>query len=314
MMKTHRARRILGALFSAALFWSLAGPVASAQEITVRHAQGEIVLPATPKRVLVQDVAIIDILDALGVEITGVPAGSQLYPSYLAKYTGKEYLKTGSLVEPDYEAIAGAKADLMIIASRSARTHGDLARILPTIDLTPDNANFLVSVKGNITTLGEIFGKQEKAAELVASIDAKFEQLRAATGALDSTAVVLVTNAGKLGVYGPKSRVSWIFTEAGFKSVVENIDDRFHGGDAVSFEFLLESNPDWMFVIDRDAGIGRAGAAQKLLDNELVRQTSAWKENRVVYLDSMAAYTVMHGHTSVMTLADQVLAAVAAAR
>lgn len=313
MTKISFARRLAGALCSVAVLWGLSGPLA-AKEITVKHAQGELVLPDTPKRVLVQDLAVIDILDALGVEITGVPGGEQLYPPYLAKYKGKEYLKTGSLVEPDYEAIAGARADLMIIASRSARKLGDLARIVPTIDLTPDNANFLAGVKRNIATLGEIFDKQERAAELIASIDAKFDQLREITAANDHTAIVLVTNAGKLGVYGPKSRVSWIFTEAGFKPVTDNIDDRFHGGDAVSFEFIMESNPDWLFVIDRDAGIGREGAAQKLLDNELVRQTTAWKEDQLVYLDSMAAYTVMHGYTSVTTLADQVMAAIAAAK
>ncbi|NLC37355.1 MAG: siderophore ABC transporter substrate-binding protein [Alcaligenaceae bacterium] len=292
----------------------MGGSPAAGQEIAIKHAQGELVLQEAPKRVLVQDVAVIDILDALGVEIAGVPDGTLLYPSYLKKYTGKEYINTGTLQEPNYEAIAAAGADLMIIGGRSAVKFGDLNRILPTIDLTVDNADFLTNVKRNISTLGEIFGKQQRAAELNASIDEKFDQLRAATAANDSTAIVLVTNAGKLGVYGPRSRVSWVFSEAGFKPVLDNIDDRFHGGDAVSFEFILETNPDWLFVIDRDAGIGRTGAAQQLLDNELVRQTTAWKNNQVVYLDPVAAYTVMHGYESVMMLADQVLEAISASK
>lgn len=312
-MTATRAKRFIGAVLSATMLLGLAAPAASAQSITVKHAQGELVLPAPPKRVLVQDVAFIDILDALGVDITGVTSDSHRYPDYLAQYTGKDYIKTGTLQEPNYEVIAAANADLMIIANRSATKLKDLSRILPTIDLTPDNANFLTSIKGNISTLGAIFDKQERAAELNASIDAKFDQLRAATADNDSSAIVLVTNAGKLGVYGPQSRVSWLFTEAGFKPVLSDIDDRFHGGDSVSFEFILESNPDWLFVIDRDAGIGKGGAAQKLLDNELVRETTAWKRGQVVYLDPMDAYTVMHGYRSVMNLADEVMRALAAA-
>lgn len=302
--------KLFAGVFAGAMIAS--GPVAFAQEITVRHAQGELVLGATPKRVLVQDVAIIDILDALGVEITGVTGDAHRYPDYLRKYTSDAYLKTGTLQEPDYEAIAGANADLMIIASRSAGKLADLTPILPTIDLTVDNTNFLAGVRTNITILGAIFGKEARAAEMNATLDAKFAELRAAMAGRDMTAIVLVTNAGKLGVYGPKSRVSWIFSEAGFKPVIENIDDRFHGGDTVSFEFIMESNPDWLFVIDRDAGVGGGGAAQKLLDNNLVGETTAWKEGQVVYLDPMDSYTVMHGYTTVMQLADEVIAAVSA--
>ena len=31
-------------------------------------------------------------------------------------------------------------------------------------------------------------------------------------------------------------------------------------GQAVSFEYLLKTNPDWLLVLDRDAAIGREGA------------------------------------------------------
>ncbi|WP_197408032.1 siderophore ABC transporter substrate-binding protein [Lampropedia cohaerens] len=234
-------------------------------------------------------------------------------PDYLRQYASDDYIKTGTLQEPDYETIAAADADLMIVAGRSRAKLGELAAILPTIDLSVDNRNLVEGVKHNITTFGDIFGKQARAAELNAAIDAKFAQLREAAQHNDSTAIVLVTNAGKLGVYGTNSRVSWIFTETGFRSVDTDVDDRFHGGDAVSFEYLLEADPDWLFVIDRDAGIGKGGAAQQLLDNALMHQTKAWKQQHIVYLDPMDAYTVMHGYRSIMRLADQVLAALAAA-
>ena len=62
-------------------------------------------------------------------------------------------------------------------------------------------------------------------------------------------------------------------------------------GQPINSEFILETNPDWLFVIDRDAAIGSEGkAARRILDNELVRQTKAWKKNQVAYLDSTDWY------------------------
>lgn len=282
--------------------------------IRIIHQQGEVVLPRTPQRVIVQDIAVLDILDALGVEaVIGVP-GVNL-PDYLEAYGSAPYLKTGTLQEPDYEAISAAAPDLVIVASRSRTALPELSGIAPTIDLSVDNAGLVEGVKANIEILGRIFGRQERAAGLVAELDARLDALRART-ADAGTAMVLVTNAGRLGVYGANSRLSWIFTEAGFKPVRDEVDDRFHGGDAVSFEFILEADPDWIFVVDRDAGVGGgdSGAARQLLDNALVRQTSAWKEGGVVYLDPVPAYVVMHGFTSVTSLVDQVVGAVAARR
>lgn len=285
-----------------------AGGIATAQEITVTHQQGETVLPAPPERVIVQDFAVLDILDAMGVEPIGLP-GANL-PTYLSKYAADDYIRTGTLQEPDYEAIHAAAPDLMIVAGRSRTSYPQLSRMVPTIDLSADNADIRVSVQDNITRLGEIFGREARAEEMNAELEAKFDALRTAT-ADAGTAIVLVTNAGRLGVYGPNSRMSWIFSEAGFRPVIEDIDDRFHGGDVVSFEFILETNPDWLFVVDRDAGVGGSGgAAAALLDNALVAQTTAWQEGQVVYLDPVPAYVVMHGFTSVSTLIDQVIAAV----
>lgn len=284
-----------------------AGPGA----ITITHQQGETVLPATPQRVVVQDLAALDILDALGVDaVIGVPGVS--LPDYLQQYGEAPYLKTGTLQEPDYETISAARPDLVILGGRSRTKLAEVSAIAPAVDLTVDNADLVEGVKANITTLGRVFGKEARAEELKAALDARFATLRERTGDA-GTAIVLVTNAGRLGVYGPASRLSWIYAEAGFRPVMDEVDDRFHGGDSVSFEFLLESDPDWMFVVDRDAGTGTGqGAAQQLLDNALVRQTSAWKEGGVVYLDPVPAYMVMHGYTSVSSLVDQVLEAVAA--
>ena len=57
-------------------------------------------------------------------------------------------------------------------------------------------------------------------------------------------------------------------------------------------ELLLKLNPDWLFVIDRDGAIGAKDAqpAADVLDNALVRKTSAWQKGQVAYLDSSSVY------------------------
>lgn len=291
----------IAAVALAASFALTAG--AFAQDTTIVHAQGETTITGVPQTVFVIDWAAYDILTALGVEVDGAPGANM--PSYLSAPAG-ELVNIGSLFEPDFETIAASQPDLVIVAGRSAPTYPTLRQIAPTIDLSVNNTDIVAGIKSNIATLGEIFDVEDRAAELIADLDDKIAQAReAAAGKGDG--LVLVTNAGKLGVYGPDSRVAWIYNELGIPSVMARVDDGDHGGDAVSFEFLLEANPDWLFVVDRDASIGNEGAAKQVLDNELMHQTTAWQENHIIYLDPEAAYITMHGYSGMMMLLDQVI-------
>lgn len=285
----------------------LAQPLA-AEPLTIAHSQGETTLTAAPQKVLILDINALDIADAMGAVPAGV-VGSNL-PDYLQKYAGDDFAKFGSLFEPDYEAIAASGADLMIIGTRSAKTYPEMSAILPTVDLSVGDDLF-ATVDRNITAVGQIFGKPEKAAEMIAELDAKIAHLKQVAPKA-GTALILVTNGGKVGAYGPTSRVGWIHTELGFATIEENIDDRFHGGDVISFEYILEKNPDWIFVIDRDAGVGTAGeAAKATLDNALMAETKAVKAGHVVYLDAHAAYIAFGGYTALNRLLDQVTTALA---
>ena len=278
---------------------------AFAQEKIVSTPQGEVTLPGVPAKVLVQDWAAFDDLSALGIAVAGVPSSNA--PTYLADQIPADAIQIGSLFEPDFEGIAAAEADVYFVAARSASAFETSKDIVPTIDLSVDNADIVEGVKANMIKLGEIFEMQDHAAALNDELDAKLAEVTAAAQG-KGNALVLVTNAGKLGVYGPDSRVSWIYNNVGMPSALESVADGDHGGDAVSFEFLLEVNPDWVFVVDRDAGTGEnAGSAEALLDNELFNQTTAAKEGQIVYLDPQASYISMHGYQGVMLLLDQVL-------
>ncbi|MEQ9635670.1 MAG: ABC transporter substrate-binding protein [Devosia marina] len=274
---------------------------ALAQEFTVTHAQGETTLPGVPQKVVSFDFAAIETLEAIGVNIAGLP-GSNL-PAHLGKYASDDYAKVGSLFEPDYEALAALEPDLIIVAGRSSGAYKELAKIAPTVDLSNDWADFYGSIQANADIVGQLFDKEAEIDALQAETDAKVEAAKAAAADAGKGLIVL-TSGAEVSAYGPGSRFGFIHDTLGVAPVIEDVEAATHG-DAISFEFILEANPDMLFVIDRDAATG-SGAAAAILDNELVAETTAWKNGDVVYIDPVRAYIVNGGLISFGIMADQV--------
>lgn len=69
-----------------------------------------------------------------------------------------------------------------------------------------------------------------------------------------------------------------------------------HGNEA-SFEILVKLNPDYIFVMDRDAAIGSDGAkfAKEIVENELVMGTDAYKNGNIIYLAHPAVWYTAEG-------------------
>lgn len=278
-------------------------PAASAAEIEVTHAQGKTTVPVNPGKVLTFDLAALGTLDALGVDVAGVPQAN--LPAELDKYSGPEYLNIGTLFEPDFETVNAADPDLIIVAGRSAATLPELDKIAPTIDLSNDWASFYDSNLANMRTLGEIFDKTDEVEELIAGLDARVEAIQGKT-ADAGNALIVLTSGGEVTAYGPGSRFGILHDTLGVTPAVEDVEAATHG-EAISFEFILETNPDWLFVVDRDAATGEGGeAAAQVLDNELVAQTTAAKEDQIVYVDSVAWYILNGGYAALDTILDEV--------
>jgi iron complex transport system substrate-binding protein len=276
-------------------------------EVTVTHAQGETAVPADPRKVVVFDVGVLSTLDSLGVEAAGVPEAT--YPESLTQYSGDEYAKVGSLFEPDYEAVNALEPDLIIVGGRSAAVYPELAEIAPTIDLTVDNTDFLASFEERVTTLAEVFGTEDAVADRLAALDQRVAEVKeASAGAGD--ALFVMANAGEVSAYGPDTRFGLVYNELGLTPTDEGLTAADHG-DAISFEYIAEKDPDILLVLDRDAAIGESGtAAQQVLDNELVRGTTAWQNDDVHYLDSSVWYIAPNGLPSVEQMVEEVGAAV----
>jgi len=270
---------------------SLAGGGASgwtAETVTVKDASGEVRMPLKPRTVLVFDLAALDTLQALGVDVQGVP--NQKMPPLLERYADSaKYPQVGSLFEPDYEKIKALQPDLIIAGNRSLPKIAELKKFAPVLDVTVDNQKQIEEVYRNIRALAAIYGVREKGEAEIQSVEKAIAGLRT-EAAKQGPGLFLMTNGGKLSVYGPGSRFDMLYTVFGMKPLPQKIEVSKHG-QAVSFEYLLKANPEWLLVLDRDAAIGREGAAaQKLLDNKLVQATKAWRSQQVVYLNAANWY------------------------
>lgn len=254
-----------------------------AGSIKVQTAHGEAVVPQNPGRVAVYDLGAVDTLSKLGVKIGASVDAQRL--AYLDAPL-KDAVKAGTLFEPNYEALNAYNPQLIVIGSRMAKdkVSDELAKLAPTIDMTAQTDNMKESAKARIDAYGRIFGKQAEADALKAEIDKTFADAKAAAQGKGKGLVILV-NAGKLSAFGPDSRLGgWIHRDIGVPAVDEAIKEGSHG-QPVSFEYIKEKNPDWLFVLDRSAAIGEEGqAAREVLNNPLVAQSTAWKKGQVVYL------------------------------
>lgn len=276
--------------------------------ITVTHEYGETPVTENPENVVVFDFGVLDALDYMGVEVTGLPLSGSL-PTHLSKFESDEYANAGSLKEPDLEAVYEMNPDLIIISGRQADYYEELNEIAPTIYMAIDNENYLDSFRENMTLLGDIFNKEEVVEAGLKEVTEKVVALNKEVTELGVNALVTLTNEGVVTAYGASSRFGIIHNAFGFAEADTNIEASTHGSK-VSFEYINDLNPDYLFVVDRGAVTGGEATAQGTLDNELINSTDAAKNGNIVYLDAAVWYTATGGFTSTLKMVEEVSAAI----
>lgn len=273
---------------------------AFAETVTVKTYQSEVEVPANPATIAVYDVSALDTLDALGVKAQGVLAPH--FVSYLNSAV-EGSTPIGSFFEPDFEALAALNADLVIAGGRS-QTHVDaFAKIAPTIDMTIWEDTVGQGLD-RLEAYGKIFAKEEKAKELADAFNAKLDETKKMLEGRGK-ALIVMTNGPKISAYGANGRFGWLHKNLDLAEAAKDVEQSTHG-EATSFEFIKETNPDILIVIDRLAAIGKDGeSAEKTLDNPLVRETNAWKNGQVIYLSPAPMYVAGGGIQSMnITLDD----------
>ncbi|HIZ48402.1 MAG TPA: ABC transporter substrate-binding protein [Candidatus Gemmiger excrementavium] len=277
-------------------------------EVTITSLNGsgekaDLTVPYDPQRIAILDMASLDILDALGVgdRVVGT-ADTSL--EYLQDYISDEIENLGTIKEADLEAVMACEPDVIFIGGRLASSYDALSEIAPVVYLSTDTELGVVeSVRQNATTIASLFGLEAQVDELMADFDSRIQAL--AENAAGHTAIVGLVTSGSFNVLGNDGRCSMIGREIGYENigVDAEIDTSTHGNEA-SFEFIVEKDPDYIFVLDRDAAIQTEGAqlAQEIMENELVMGTRAYQDGHIVYLAHPAVWYTAEGGITALDL------------
>ena len=274
------------------------------KSLNANREEVDLEVPYDPERIAILDMACLDILDSLGVgdRVVG-SAGTSL--DYLQDYVTDQNIENlGTIKEADMEAVMACEPDVIFIGGRLSSSYDALSEIAPVVYLSTDTEIGVVeSVRKNASTIAAMFGLEDQVDELMVDFDERIETL--AAFAKGKTAIVGMCTSGSFNVLGNDGRCSMIGREIGFENVGvdANVDTSTHGNEA-SFEYVVEKNPDYIFVMDRDAAIGTDGAqlAQDIMENELVQGTDAYKNGQLVYLEHPAVWYTAEGGVQALDL------------
>ena len=268
--------------------------VKGTEVVTVQDENGTIEVSKNPERVVTFDYGTLDILDNMGVDVIGLPKKS--VPEYLSKYKDDAYGDVGGLKEPDFEAINELNPDLIIISGRQADMYDKFAEIATTVYLSVDGSDYLNDFSRNLDVLGKIFGKEDFVKENLDNLTKQMDEVKAIAQEKNVNALTTMVDEGSISVFSDKSRFGLIYNQLGVTNKDDKIEESSHG-QQVTFEYLVEQNPEYIFVID---------TAKALFDNDLMKSTDAYKNGKIVYLDSAAWYVVAGGLDSTQTMINNV--------
>lgn len=269
---------------------------ATTVEITDKH--GTVTVPVNPKNVVALDNRTFETLSDWGIELAAAP--KPVMPADSPYVSDEAVLDIGNHREPNLEILASVEPELVIIGQRFASYYEDIKAVVPNaavIDLNFDVSkeaekpgdNLVNGLKDSTMALGKIFDKNEEAEKLIADFDKAIETTKAAYNGTD-TVMSVVVSGGNIGFSAPKTGRVWgpmyeIFGWVPSLEIKEASSD--HQGDEISVEAIAQSNPDWIFVLDRDAAVSSsedAVPAKDVIDNSpALKNTKAVTEGNIVY-------------------------------
>ena len=278
--------------------FALAEAVPETITITSLNAEREPVeleVPYDPQRIAILDMPSLDILDRLGLGDRVVGSATTTLEYLQAYAPGDTIANLGTIKEADLEAVMACEPDVIFIGGRLSASYDALSEIAPVVFLSTDTQIGVVeSVRNNATTIASMFGLEAQVDELMAGFDARIEAL--AAFAEGKNAIVGLCTSGSFNILGSDGRCSIISVEIGFDNLGDGDVTATHGNES-SFELVVELDPDYMFVLDRDAAIGTDGAqlAKEIVENELVMDTDVYKDGHIVYLANPTVWYTAEG-------------------
>lgn len=281
-------------------------------------------LPKNSDKVVIFDLGVASTFKALGLEenIMGLPKGennASLGDTIADTYESEDYVNLGGLKEPDYEALAALDPEIIMIHGRQSNSAviSELEKAAPNaeiIHVAADNSNYFEDVKEMTMFIGEMYDKQDEAQELVDEMDAKLAEVNEKVTAAELPMLFVQTNGGNLSFHGVGGRYDFLYNDFGFTSAgeqeeaEENTDDH---GNEISFEFIAETNPALILLMDRGAAVSEGEATSTdVLVNEVTSGVDAIENDNVYELNPQNWYLNAGGYLTAMSQIEELDAAV----
>lgn len=276
------------ALLSVTMLTFMVGCSSSeSNESNVTNSNGEEVVVAT-------SVAVTEILDKLGVEVSGVPTTSYELPE-----STKDATEVGSPMNPDLEIIKSLNPTCVV----SVDTLGSDFEKQFTENNIPSmfvNLSTVDGLKETIVNLGEKFDKSEKAVEIIAELENKENELNLSKKENKEDILILFGAPGSVMVSTDNSYVGNLVKIAGGNNIFESESSSFI---QVNMEEIIKRNPDKILIMTHAVPEEAKKAVEEEFAKATWQQLDAIKNNKVYYLEN--GYFGMSANLKVIEALDK---------
>ena len=229
--------------------------------------------------VVATSVAVTEILDALGVKVSGVPSTSYELPE-----STEGAVEIGNPMSPDLEIIKSLNPTLVVSVDTLGSDYMNLFKEnnIPSEFVSLES---LDGLKNAINTLGEKFNKNDEAKALLEKIESKEKEAKEKAASLEKPEVlVLFAAPGSTMIATAKSYIGSLVEIVGGKNIVEDNSKSF---TTYNKEDLALLNPEKILVMVHAMPEETKAALEKEMASDTAWQNiNAVKEGKVIYLDN----------------------------
>ena len=154
-----------------------------------------------------------------------------------------------SSYEPNAEAIAGYRPDLVVISNDTKNLKAQLTKLAIPVLVSPA-ATTLEDSYREIAELGDATGHPAEAASLVTRLRARVDELT--TGLAPRTKPLTYYHELDNTLYSATSKtfIGQVYALAGLRNIADPADKTSGGYPQLSAEYLVKSDPDLVFLAD----------------------------------------------------------------
>lgn len=266
------------------------GAQASDESRTIDHKYGSTEVFGAPERIVTVGFTDGDPVLALGAAPVAVRDWFGEQPQAIWPWARDELGDAKPEVLPatelNFEQIAALEPDLVVGVSSgmTEQDYATLSKIAPTLAQPKEFVDFGVPWQDQTRLVGRALGREERAEELVAGVEGRFDEARKQYPAFEgATGVIALTGeGGNYYPYGPEDARGRFLTSLGFELPREVVE-------LASESFFATISREKLRVVDADVlvWIVNSPAEREALTNDpLYRRLDAVKEGRDIFLEA----------------------------